>query len=67
MPATTNDTPWLTVDEAAAYIRYSPKAIRLACRTDALRHVQPGGAGGKLLTRREWLDEWAFKHQHGGE
>lgn len=61
------ETPWLTTEEAAAYLRYSPAAIRAACRADLLQHVQLGGSGGKLLTRREWLDEWAFKHAHGGD
>ncbi len=59
-------TEWLTMQEAAAYLKYSPEAIRVACRSDALRHVQLGGTRGKLLTTREWLDEWAFKHAHGG-
>lgn len=61
------DTPWLTTVEAANYLRMSPQAIRAACREDRLRHVQPGGARGKLLTRREWLDQWVERHAHGGE
>jgi excisionase family DNA binding protein len=65
--ATATETPWLTIPEAAAYMKYSTRAIRLACREGKLRHTQVGGTGGKILTTREWLDEWAFKHQHGGE
>lgn len=61
------DTPWLTTDEAASYIKFSPQAIRAACRVNALRHVQRGGTRGKILTRREWLDAWVEKHTQGGE
>lgn len=65
--ASLTETPWLTTTEAAAYLKYSPEVIRTACRTDALRHVQIGGNRGKLLTTREWLDEWAYKHAYGGK
>lgn len=60
------ETPWLTVAEAAAYVKYSPRSIRSACRDGVLRHAQTGGAYGKILTRREWLDAWVQKHVQGG-
>lgn len=62
-----SETPWLTVDEAAGYLKFSPETIRRACREDRLRHAQIGGARGKLLTKREWLDEWALAHVRGGK
>lgn len=61
-----SDTPWLTVAEAASYLKYSPRMIRAACASDALRHVQPGGSRGRILTRREWLDEWVTRSLRGG-
>lgn len=61
------DSPWMTTEEAAAYAKYSAPAIREACRLDQLRHTQPGGRRGKLLTRRDWVDEWMLKHARGGE
>jgi excisionase family DNA binding protein len=60
------ESPWLTVQEAADYLRYSKTAIRAACANDVLRHVQPGGVKGKILTKREWLDAWCAAHEHGG-
>lgn len=60
------ETPWLTTLEAAAYLKLSPQSIRAACREDKLRHVQPGGARGKILVRREWLDAWVEQFVHGG-
>jgi len=61
------DTPWLTTAEAASYLRMSPKTIFKACRDDKLKHVQPGGFRGKILTKREWLDAWVERHTQGGE
>lgn len=62
----TSDTPWMTTDDAAAYLKYSPRTIRNACREGKLRHVQPGGARGKILTTREWLDAWVSQSAYGG-
>lgn len=61
------ESPWLTTEEAAKYLKYSAQAIRAACRDDRLRHVQPGGTRGKILVRREWLDVWMEQFVHGGE
>ncbi|MGC4084430.1 MAG: helix-turn-helix domain-containing protein [Vicinamibacterales bacterium] len=60
------DTPWLTTIDAARYLRFSPQAIRQACAEGKLRHVQPGGMRGKILTRREWLDAWVEQSTFGG-
>jgi excisionase family DNA binding protein len=61
------DTPWLTTVEAASYLKMSPRSIRAAFRENKLRHVQPGGERGKILTRREWLDAWVGHHAQGGD
>lgn len=60
------DSPWLTTEEAGAYLKMSPQSIRAACREDRLRHVQPGGTRGKIIVRREWLDAWVEQFVHGG-
>lgn len=55
-------TPWLTIEEAATYLRVSVKTFR--------RHVMPGlalgGVGSRFLFRREELDAWVGREKAGG-
>lgn len=46
-------SPYLTLEEAAAYTRYSPKTIK-----NRRREIPAVGRGGKLLFTRETLDRW---------
>ena len=57
-------SPWLTTQEAAAYIKFSRKVVVEACRNGTLKHTRPGR--GKILTKREWLDEWLLQSVEGG-
>lgn len=61
-----NESPWLSVSDAAEYAGYSPQTITRACREGFLRHSQPAGVGGKILLRREWVDAWLDVFATGG-
>jgi hypothetical protein len=56
-------TPWLSIDQARAYIR--PKRgrrfIRAEVKAGRLRGELVGGRR-ELFFRREWLDEWIESH-----
>jgi excisionase family DNA binding protein len=49
------DVVWLTKQEAATYARVSVSTIERAIRAGELR---AGGTPGRVLIRREWIDEW---------
>lgn len=49
-------SPWLTVDQAAAYLGLTPHAIRKLYETHRVPKHQPGGAGGRIFLRRFDLD-----------
>jgi excisionase family DNA binding protein len=51
------ESPWLRVDDAAAYCRVHASQIYRAARDRKLEHVRVGGRG-TLLTKREWCDNW---------
>ena len=50
-------TPWLRVDEAAAYARRGRKLIYREIGAGRLRAAR-GGGRCEIRTRREWLDAW---------
>jgi len=50
-------SPWLTVDEAAAYAHVSSKTIYRACRARQLRHARVGGRRD-IRIKAEWIDAW---------
>jgi excisionase family DNA binding protein len=54
--------PWLTVAEAAGYLRVNPDFIYDACATGELQHVRLGGRRS-IRVRREWLDAWMEGHR----
>jgi len=60
-----NESPWLTPDNAAAYLNgiFKVTAIREACRLGKLQHTRPGG--NRILIKREWLDAWCMKTVDG--
>lgn len=51
------ESPWLRVDDAAAYCRVHPSQIYRAARDRKLEHVRVSGRG-TLLLKREWCDQW---------
>lgn len=53
------ETPWMTTDEAAVYLRRSPRTLsawRLEHRGPPWH--QPAGAGGNVVYHRDELDAW---------
>lgn len=52
-------SPWLTVQEAAAYLGFCDKTIRRACQVGKLRCAR---VGRHIRIRREWLDAWVIAH-----
>ena len=54
----TADAPvWLTIREAAQYLRVGVDLIYDACAVGGLKHVKLGHRTIRL--RREWVDTWA--------
>ena len=51
----TEASPWLTIDEAAAYLRISDRTLRRAVRDGAVRAYRVGGKR-ELRFQREDLD-----------
>lgn len=51
-------SPWLTVDEAADYIRVTPHALRKLIQRDLIPSFQPNGSGTRHYFQRDELDEW---------
>jgi hypothetical protein len=52
-----NESPWMTVPEAAAYARRDPQTIATACRNKTLPASQKMRKG-KWLINRDVLDAW---------
>jgi excisionase family DNA binding protein len=57
MPTDIIESPWLRVDEAAAYCKVHEGQIYKAARERKLEHVRVGGRR-TLLTKRDWCDNW---------
>jgi excisionase family DNA binding protein len=53
----TIESPWLRIEDAAAYCRVHTSQIYRAARDRKLEHVRVGGRR-TLLTKREWCDAW---------
>lgn len=51
------DSPWLNVDEAAAYARVGRKVIYKAIASGKLRAAHVDGRR-KIIIHRDWLDSW---------
>jgi excisionase family DNA binding protein len=51
--------------EAATYLGYSAAHLRVLARGGAVACSNPGG--GKLIFRKEDLDEFLERHRKGGE
>jgi excisionase family DNA binding protein len=47
--------PWLTVADAAGYLRCQPQRIYNLVSQGRLQHAKDGS---RVLFRRSWLDEW---------
>ena len=56
-PPVADARPWLTVREAAQYLRVGVDLIYDACAIGGLKHVKLGHRTIRL--RREWVDTWA--------
>lgn len=57
--AASDPSPWLTLEEAGAYLRVSSRTtMRRLIREEGLPVVRLGGHGHTVRTRREWLDAW---------
>lgn len=54
---TMNDSPWMNLHDAGAYVHRGRRFLRRQVDAGALRAAKIGGRG-EILTRREWLDEW---------
>jgi len=53
----TDGRSWLTIPEAAEYLRVGVDRIYDACAIGGLKHVKLGHRTIRL--RREWVDTWA--------
>jgi excisionase family DNA binding protein len=60
--AATTRTPYLTVVEAAEYLRWSRERIYKLTAASAIPHVRHGS---RILLRRDWLDAWMEEHREG--
>jgi excisionase family DNA binding protein len=54
---TVQQSPWMTVREAARYVRCGPKVLYREIRAGRLRAARIGGRR-ELRIRSEWLDSW---------
>ena len=52
---------WYTLTEAKEYTRLSESLLRQAIAKGRLKTARSSENGGKLLFRREWLDEMILK------
>lgn len=52
-------TPWMTVAEAAEYLRASQRWVR-----DRLREIPHVKVDGKTLIHRREVDQWLAEHSH---
>jgi excisionase family DNA binding protein len=52
---------WYTLAEAKEYTRLSESLLRQAIAKGRLKTARSSENGGKLLFRREWLDEMILK------
>ncbi|RPH52613.1 MAG: helix-turn-helix domain-containing protein [Planctomycetota bacterium] len=59
-PRTPLASPWITVQEAAAYLGVGVDTIYDACAKRGLKHVKLGHATIRL--QRAWVDAWAEQH-----
>lgn len=50
-------SPWLTVTEAAAYLKRGKRFVLREINAGRLRAARIGGRG-EILTRADWLDQW---------
>lgn len=54
-------SPWLTIAEAAAYLKRGRRFIRRQIKDGHLRGAVVGGRH-EILTRAEWCDAWVIDH-----
>jgi excisionase family DNA binding protein len=50
-------SPWLTLREAAIYLKRGRRFVRRQITEGRLRGARVGGRG-EVLTRAEWCDQW---------
>jgi excisionase family DNA binding protein len=55
-------SPWMTVDEAADYLRWAVKRIR---NLTSAREIPHRKQGGRVLYHRDELDAWLDRHYDG--
>lgn len=55
------DSPWMTAEEAGAYIKRGKRFVAREIKSGRLRGAVVGGRR-EILTRRDWLDEWVTNH-----
>lgn len=56
---TERESPWMTADEAADYLKYSASSIRRFARNGDLKFAHAGRGDYRFLV--EWLDEFMIK------
>lgn len=54
---------WLTVLEAADYIKMTVRTVYNACMEGSLKHVRVSGRK-HIRLRRAWVDGWLERHAH---
>jgi len=57
---TSSSSPWITIQEAAAYLGVGVDTIYDACAKRGLKHVKLGHSTIRL--QRAWVDAWAEQH-----
>ena len=55
------ESPWLTLEEAAAYAKYGKRLLARQVNAGRLRAARLGDRG-RFFFRREWIDEWRQAH-----
>ncbi|MBM4726050.1 helix-turn-helix domain-containing protein [Rhodococcus hoagii] len=51
-------SPWLTLKEAAAYMRRHPQTVLHLLHTEQLRGAQPSGRNGSWSIHRDDIDKY---------
>lgn len=65
MTATTDETsPWMTVAEAAVYLRRSKRHVQRLVANGELKSARLGARA--RITKRDWCDEYAEANATGG-
>jgi len=61
-----NQMKWIDLKTAAESVNLSKATLRMAMKSGQLEFRRSNGDSGKILTTREWIQNWLLK-QYGGQ